>query len=142
MYLYKYLFKGLDTTLFRIQQHQDGHINEISDYVDACYLSTFESGWQILALELTSMSPSVDCLSVHLPDHNIAQFYQRNTAVSTTSDLLHYFLHPQLPQFDNLLYYEYFEDYVLYKWCPEVPLQPDEYLECYEEGRIRKRIRK
>jgi hypothetical protein len=71
----------------------------------------------------------VDCLLVHLPGQNTPQFTGGTSHGSSASLLIRYFHRPHLPQFTSLLYTEYFEQYLLYKWDPRVPLGEDEYLE-------------
>ena len=128
MYLYKYLFKGPDHTFFRIQ-HESERIDEITDYVNGRYLSSPEAAWRILGFDITSKEPSVDCLPVHLSGQNTPQFAGGSSHGSSASLLIRYFHRPHLPQFTSLLYTEYFEKYLLYKWDPQVPLGEDEYLE-------------
>jgi hypothetical protein len=129
MYLYKYLFKGPDHMYFRVQQDSDNTIDKVSDYVDGRYLSAPEAAWRILGFEITSKDPSVTCLPVHLPGENIPQFTQGTSDQgSTTSLLIRYFHRPNLPQFENISYLDYFQLYVLYRWEGD-PLDEDEYLE-------------
>jgi hypothetical protein len=130
MYLYKYLFKGPDHTYFHVQQDSDKTIDKVCDYVDGRYLSAPEAAWRMLGFEITSKDPSVTCLPVHLPGENIPQFAQGTSDQgSTMSLLICYFHHPNLPQFDNISYLDYFQLYVLYRWEHGDPLDEDEYLE-------------
>lgn len=48
MYLYKYLFKGPDRMMFTISSADSDKGNEISNYINARYLSASEATWQIL----------------------------------------------------------------------------------------------
>ncbi|RPB02901.1 hypothetical protein L873DRAFT_1732425, partial [Choiromyces venosus 120613-1] len=57
MYLYKYLFKGPDWTLFNIMS--DEFHDEIADYIDTRYLSASEAAWQILEYNISRKEPSV-----------------------------------------------------------------------------------
>lgn len=45
MYLYKYLFKGPDRTMFSIGTLDNENVDEISDYINARYLSASEAAW-------------------------------------------------------------------------------------------------
>lgn len=130
MYLYKYLFKGPDHTLFRINRGESDQVDEIQDYVNGRYLSAPEASWRILGFDITSKEPSVTCLPVHLPGGNRPQFARgEQIEGSAVSLLIRYFHRPRTPEFSNLLYTEYFEKYVLYPWDPNVPLLRDEHLE-------------
>ena len=57
MYLYKYLFKGPDHTLFMMANEDE--VDEIQDYIDARYLSATEAAWRILEFTTTRKEPSV-----------------------------------------------------------------------------------
>lgn len=141
MYLYKYLFKGPDHTLFRVRCNDSDHIDEIVDYVNGRYLSAPESAWRILAFDITSKEPSVTCLPVHLPGQNTPQFAQGTAHHGSSASLLiRYFNRPREPQFLNLLYTEYFQQYLLYKWDPQTPLLDDEFLEQVILGTDRRKV--
>lgn len=71
MYLYKYLFKGPDRTLFSLNLEGQEEIDEIKDYINARYLSASEAAWKILQYDLTDRSPTVKSLAVHLPGRNL-----------------------------------------------------------------------
>ena len=79
---------------------------------------------------MASQEPSVDCLPVHLPGKNIPKYSGGlNTPQSSTSLLIRYFHRPNVAQFSNILYCDYFKNYVLYKWNEGDVLRDDEYLE-------------
>jgi hypothetical protein len=129
-YLYKYLYKGPDHTSFHIPRPQDDPVDETKDYVEARYLSAHEAAWRILGFHITSKTPSVACLPVHLPDQNIPRFSGRSTTQQdTTSLLMRYFKRPPQHTFDNITYCDYFKDFVLYKWNDSDVLQPGQFLE-------------
>lgn len=141
MYLYKYLFKGPDHAMFRVQNQPSETVDEISDYVNGRYLSAPEAAWRILGFDITSKEPSVICLPVHLPGQNILQFtIGENSQGSTASLLIRYFHRPRLPLFENLTYTQYFQQYILYKWDSHVPLQDDEHLEDEIPGAQRNKV--
>ena len=85
-YLYKYLYKGPDCTLFQLNHSEQEHVDELKDYVEGRYLSAHEAAWRILGFHITSKTLSVSCLPVHLPGENIPQFNggQANRRSSTT----------------------------------------------------------
>jgi len=83
-------------------------IDEISDYINAHYLSAMEATWRIFKYKITSQSPSVTCLPIYLPEEQIILCGNNNNNLST---LQCYFLHPPNPEFDNLTYCKYNELY-------------------------------
>ena len=131
-YLYKYFFKGPDVAFYSISHEPTipdapSPINEVKDYQKARYLSAPESAWRILGFETTRKEPSVDCLPVHLPGENIPQFRQRDGEQSHTSLLLRYFL--RAPELHELTYEQYYEQYILYNYDEQQPLQERDHLE-------------
>jgi len=128
-YLYKYLYKGPDRTTFHISRGQDEAVDETKDYVEARYLSAPEAAWRILGFHVTSKTPSVSCLPVHLPDKNLPRFAGSRVSEQSTSLLIRYFNRPRLLEFDNLSYCDFFKDYVLYKWTEGDILPPGHFLE-------------
>jgi len=138
MYLYKYIFKG---PLFWVRCNDSDNIDEIADYVNGRYLSAPESAWHIPAFDITSKEPSITCLPVHLPRQNTPQFVQGTAHhESSASLLICYFNQPREPQFVNLPYTEYFQQYLLYKWDPQIPLLDDEFLERVILGTDRRKV--
>ena len=117
-YLYKYLYKGPDTTFFTVEDavFTDGPhpVNEITDYEKGRYLSAPEACWRILEFEITRKEPAVEGLPIHLPGHNVPQFRRSDGTRSSTSLLNRYFL--RTPELQHLRYEEYFEQFVLYPY--------------------------
>ena len=129
-YLYKYLYKGPDHTAFHIPQHQGHPVDEIKDYIDGRYLSAHEAAWRILGFHITSKTPSVTSLPVHLPDQNVPRYSGRSTTEhQNASLLLRYFNRPDGPEFTNLTYCEYFKQFVQYNWSVGDVLLPTDFLE-------------
>jgi len=147
MYLYKYVFKGPDRTLFNITS--DEFYDEIADYIDARYLSASEAAWRILEYNISRKEPSVKVLSIHPPDQHLSQMCRTNNTQSAATTLLRYFARPRIPALENLLYTEYYEQYCLYSRNSNTPnltpLRPDHYLEIpgqpFPQQIIRKRSR-
>ena len=113
MYLYKYMFKGPDHSYYHIPHpNEDLHhvTNEIKDYIDGRYLCAPEAAWRIIGFHLTDKKPSVRPLSIHLPGQNIPQFLKEDSA----SSLIRYFHRPSNPQFDNITYIQYNQQYIFY----------------------------
>ena len=141
-YLYKYLYKGPDHTSFHIPRQQDDPVDEIKDYVDGRYLSAHEAAWRILGFHVTSKTPSVTSLPVHLPGESMPRYAGASTGdQESTSLLIRYFNRPEGDTFSNLTYCEYFKQYVLYKCDIGDALQPGEFLERPIPGSFRHKVR-
>ncbi|CAC5384605.1 unnamed protein product [Mytilus coruscus] len=68
-YLNKYVYKGHDKIMAGIQTIQadsEDH-NEITQFVDARYVSASEGSWRIFHYDLHNRSPAIQRLAVHLP---------------------------------------------------------------------------
>lgn len=125
-----HLYKGPDRTLFQLNHTQCDNVNELKDYIEGRYLSAHEAAWHILRFHITSKTPSVLCLPVHLPSENIPQFNGGQVSNrSLTTLLIRYFNRPLNPSFDNMSYCQYFKANMFYKWDPATPPQTDEHLE-------------
>jgi len=111
MYLYKYLFKGPDQTLFNIIS--DECRDEIADYIHARYLSASEAEWRILEYNIWKKLPSVKLLSIHFSDEHLSQMYRTNNTQSAATTLLRSLARSRIPALENLVYTEYYEQYCL-----------------------------
>jgi hypothetical protein len=143
MYLYKYLFKGPDRALFRIQDysnHEDQQpVDEANDYVNARYLCAPEAAWRILGFDISSKEPSVKALFIHLPGEHVRHFSDDE---SSTSALIRYFHRPHCPEFQNLLYTDYNSQYVFYPYDEDSILDDDAFLEESIRNVTRRIVRK
>ena len=141
MYLYKYLYKGPDRTQFQLNHTEHDHVDELKDYVEGRYLSAHEAAWRILGFHITSKTPSVACLPLHLPDTNIPRFTGgQTTNQSSTSLLIRYFNCPLHPSFNEQSYCQYFKMHVLYKWDPAGTIGPNEHLEQLIAGCVHQKV--
>lgn len=112
-YVYKYCFKPPDNGAICF--------NEIAAYVAGRILSSAEAVWRILQLPLHKEFPSVQRLTVHLPDHQLVMFdamagdaAAHAAAEATTSTLLQWFaLNIRDPDARTLLYKDVPQHY---KW--------------------------
>ena len=68
LYLFKYLFKGVDYAQFQIGDQVED--DAIGQYIKGRYLSAPEAAWQILAYDICHQNPSVSCLKLHEPNLN------------------------------------------------------------------------
>ena len=61
-YLFKYVYKGHDRATVEVKSN-----DEISLYLDACYISVSEASWRIFHYRLHNEKPDIIQLCVHLP---------------------------------------------------------------------------
>ncbi len=111
-YLYAYLTKGPDATRLRLQHRAaDEAVDEIADYQTLRVCSAAEAAWRLLGHHLGRREPAVDALNFHIEgedyivvndDEDVAEAARR-----TVSPLERYFLRPDGPLFDDVLYVEY-----------------------------------
>ena len=109
MYLYKYMYKGSDTTHVAVTVLGEDSadplpVDEIKDYIKCRYLSAPEASWRILQYHMTEKDPSVKCLKVHLPENNA--HFGNNDGLSP---LQRYFLRPAYEPFLSMTYTQYYE---------------------------------
>jgi hypothetical protein len=128
MYLYKYLFKGPDKTMFSVTDPTSRRVDQIKDYINARYLSSAEAAWRILSYDTSNINPSVTCLHIHLPGENTPQLGSGNDT-STASQLLRYFARPYDSEFRSLTYTEFYSRYIHYPYDPTSILPPGQWYE-------------
>ena len=77
-YIYKYVYKGHDRVMVEFRDIANTGTNEqhdeISNYLDARYVSASESCWRIFHFKLHGESPNIVRLQVHLPDQEMVVF--------------------------------------------------------------------
>src|SRR5260370_32681402 len=84
LYIYKYVFKGVDHTKFSItpaNQIKDA----IDDYVQGQWLSAPEAAYQIFSFDIACQIPSVTCLKFHAPSQNHPQYCHLSNTTSHAS---------------------------------------------------------
>ena len=132
-YLYKYLYKGPDIASFSVKTEHDSHsddsssVNKVTDYQKGRYLSAPKSAWRLLGFDITRKEPAVESLPIHLPGKNVPQFRQHDGNGSSTSLLLQYFLRAE--ELSHLHYEEYFEQFMLYPYSPNDPINDHDFPE-------------
>jgi hypothetical protein len=83
-YLFKYVTKGADRTKAYFEVSSDASSkpsenntapkNEIQEYIDARFLSTCEALWRSFEFDIHYRMPSVERLTVHLPNMNFVRY--------------------------------------------------------------------
>jgi hypothetical protein len=73
LYLYKYLYKGPDTTCYTIDRSREEPPSEIDSFQISCYLSSSKGTWQILQYNTTTCTPSVAAIVLYLPNRQLGQ---------------------------------------------------------------------
>jgi hypothetical protein len=69
-YIHKYVYKDYNCTTMEFGSAED----EITQYVDACYISAHEAFWRLSRNELHAQVPAVMALTVHLPNEQPVVF--------------------------------------------------------------------
>ena len=128
-YLYKYIYKGNDMITAEITQHQSSQqqsdqsaveqttvIDEISNYVNARFITPQEACWRIFHYPLHNRSPAIQRLSVHLEGQHQVIFREGHAAeaLSNAKDttLMAWFKTNQhSPEARKLLYTNFPEKY-------------------------------
>ena len=126
-YLFKYPFKGPDQAGVAIPANPNER-DEITEYRDACYVSPPEAMGCVFGFDTMTISPSVECLAVHLPGDNLVVAQEFQSIVDVTelhkrSTLEAWFqLNERDPAAHNLHYAEVPEHYRWdekhYEWTP------------------------
>ena len=109
LYLYKYLFKGVDKSRYTIGE--DEPADEFRDYLAARYLSSAEAAYRVLAFEITKKLPAVQSLSLHLPGQQLGKMGGVDSSSSMMSQLLIYLARPRDDRFMNLKLVDFFQQF-------------------------------
>ncbi|GJU94086.1 uncharacterized protein Tco_1318842 [Tanacetum coccineum] len=73
-YVFKYVYKGHDKQVVKVDKDGDQVVNEIKRFQDVCYVSPPEAMWRIYGFPLSNIYPSVMSLQVHLPNNRLVSF--------------------------------------------------------------------
>ena len=78
-YIYKYIFKGFDCANISITTEGQPELryNEITNYINARYVSASEAMWRLLKCKMQDRSHAVMRLPVHLPNQQRITFQSR-----------------------------------------------------------------
>ncbi|GJZ02049.1 hypothetical protein Tco_0520010 [Tanacetum coccineum] len=73
-YVFKYVYKGHDKQVVKVDKDGDQVVNEIKRFQDARYVSPPEAMWRIYGFPLSNIYPSIMSLQVHLPNNQLVSF--------------------------------------------------------------------
>ena len=85
--------------------------SEIDDYQNARYLFLTKAAWRILRYHITTNSPSVVAIGIHLPDEQLAQMIRTASIASPVTKLMIYLHRPLALEFDNLRLLQFYKAY-------------------------------
>jgi hypothetical protein len=81
-YLYKYVYKGYDSTNIEVTTDQNGqkinNVDECAQYFDLRYVSAPEAMWRIFEFKLHEQSHTIQRLAVHLENEQVVYFEKGN----------------------------------------------------------------
>ena len=118
-YLYKYLYKGNDKIIIKVNLHSKTIKDEIETYLNCRYVSSTEACWRLLSFELHQKKPAVESLDFHLPNKQTMYFNETGNleeiALDTKLSKMHaWFLLNRNDDADRKL--TYLELIEFYKW--------------------------
>ena len=82
-YVLKYVHKGCDQAMFTLRSN---HVDEISDFQNARYVSSNEAAWRILEFPLHERDPPVQQLAVHLENGQHVYFTEDTASDRASRD--------------------------------------------------------
>jgi hypothetical protein len=154
VYLFKYFYKGPDTTGFKIAAEGSNQVagssntrsacapvDEIKNYQRGRYLSAMEAAWRLASFGITRKDPTVERLMIHTEGRQRGQMGRTKAGASDATSLMRYFDRPDDPRLINLTYVEFGERTYPVKHDPDEPMHPLDILERDIPGRPRQRIR-
>ena len=73
-YLYKYLYKGNDKIIIKVNLHSATTKDEIETYLNCRYVSSTEACWRLLSFKIHEEKPAVENLDFNLPNQQTIYF--------------------------------------------------------------------
>ena len=96
-YLYKYVYKGNDKIIIKVNLHSNTSKDEIETYLNCRYVSSTEACWRLLSFEIHDEQPKVESLEFHLPNQQTIYFSEAGNleeiALNQKLSKLHAFFH-------------------------------------------------
>ena len=120
-YLYKYLYKGNDKIIIKVNLHSKTIKDEIETYLNCRYVSSTKACWRLLSFELHQEKPAVESLDFHLPNQQTMYFNETGNleeiALNTKLSKMHawFLLNRNDDAARKLTYLELIE---FYRWDP------------------------
>lgn len=115
-YLYKYVYKGHDAAF---AEFHDVNFDEITNFVNARYVSASEAIWRIYGFDLHEEYPTIQRLTVHLPEQQVITFdeqkeLEETLEKNTNTTLTEWFKTNEKDSFARNILYDDFPKY--YTW--------------------------
>jgi len=79
-YLFKYVYKGHDRVKFGFTENNEESKDEITNYLDARFVSASEAAWRILKFPMSGQFPATTRLSIHLENQQSVVFKENQLA--------------------------------------------------------------
>ena len=120
-YLYKYLYKGNDKIIIKVNLHSTTTQDEIETYLNCRYVSSTEACWRLFAFKIHEEKPAVEFLDLHLPNQQTIYFNEignlEEVALNTKLSKLHawFLLNRKDDDARTLTYLEMIKKY---RWDP------------------------
>ena len=73
-YLYKYLYKGNDKIILKVNLHSSTTKDEIETYLNCRYVSSTEDCWRLFSFTIHEEKQAVEFLEFHLPNQQTIYF--------------------------------------------------------------------
>ena len=73
-YLYKYLYKGNDKIIIKVNLHSPKSKDKIETYLNCRYVSSTEACWRLFSFKIHEENPTVEVLDFHLPNQQTIYF--------------------------------------------------------------------
>ena len=120
-YLYKYVYKGNDKIIIKVNLHSNTNVDEIETYLNCRYVSSTEASWRLLSVKIYKEKPTVEPLEFQLPNQQTIYFNETGDLKEIAHNIKLSKLHAwfQLNSIDaaarNLTYPQLIE---FYRWDP------------------------
>ena len=111
LYIYKYIFKGVDQAKFSITYSWKSNKGCNWWSYSRSMASSPETAYYIFAFDIAWQNPSVTCLKIHAPGENHCQYQFSLWVTSHASSLICYFNCPMDSIFDNIPFINFYQQY-------------------------------
>ncbi|XP_028092146.1 uncharacterized protein LOC114292392 [Camellia sinensis] len=100
-YLYKYVYKGPDRVALEVRQGPNyDEVQHFIEFINGRWVCALEALWKTFKFPMTKMTPSVECLQIHLLNKQQVRFYTFQDITNVLGD--EYYSRTMLTQFFQL----------------------------------------